>query len=991
MEFDLTPHYYYESHVSHEITRIFHLSDIHIRNYERQSEYQEVFQRVYQLLHQKCTRHDIIVITGDLLHSKTNLSPEAIYLLNHFLLQLSHHAPVFMIAGNHDFNQANLERMDALSVVEPLRTGVQKKKNIYYLKYSGIYRYANIYLGVSSLIDGQFMPADQINGPGYKIALYHGPVDHPERFHGYWVVLLGDYHQYLEIVPGRIAYAGSLIQQNFGEPLEHGLLLWNLPVRKIHFLRIPNDYGFVTIQIDHGRMLPTEIPTKPYIRFKVSDTDATTFQKIYQKICRKYKPEIDPIIEYSENNHESINISDTHFDPLDELKKRVQKLSIRVQKIHQQILQKFIPEHTEVYGNIRSWRPLKLKFSNMFCYGENNVIDFRHIPSHQIVGIFAPNHSGKSAILDILLFCLFDRTTRGERRDVLNQNCNTLFCSLLLESGSSKYLIERRGHRNAHSVKIDVVFYQIKNGVRYSLTGLDKNETNRNIIRILGNYDDYLNTIFMLQNNGPNFIELTELQKKNYLLRILRLDIFEKFDRYVRGRIQKLRIILRTLSREHISEPLTPVKKLYLQKIKIQKQMDSVQELIRLIDLELLYLPKNAHSVGHIGHIGPTNPIKPKISVRQLFGPPITVHPSTYDPDHQPVQKPIIWWTKNLARIVQYDLFDVWSLEQYKYDLKKFSQHVRKTLQKLGPVKDPLADDARKLQLDWLHNYQKQRFKYVPYPADIPSVTVLDREYHFFYEKRLLESLNYLSVQEKKIMDQLLKKARLQKLYMMNNWLFKRYQNHREHLLKIKNSLTAQLENFRNMLNQINYELGRSELHRAAQKRMHKKIEHLLHLKEAYETYAHLVDMNGLPRELLNNFIPELEMRINQLLRIITEFQIFLKTKEGRIQIYMSYPHSQSYHIDLASGFEKFMINLMFRIVLSETSLLPKPNMMIIDEGWSCLDQTHLARVHVMLSLLKEKFHTLIIITHLESLKVEADTVLTIERSSNMSYINYKK
>ena len=83
----------------------------------------------------------------------------------------------------------------------------------------------------------------------------------------------------------------------------------------------------------------------------------------------------------------------------------------------------------------------------------------------KIIGIVAPNHYGKSAILDIILFCLFDKFSRGDRRDILNKNEKIMHCSLLLGIGSQEYLIERIGNRSlkGFSVKIDVNFYLLQN------------------------------------------------------------------------------------------------------------------------------------------------------------------------------------------------------------------------------------------------------------------------------------------------------------------------------------------------------------------------------------------------------------------------------------------------------------------------------------------------------------------------------------------------
>ena len=49
----------------------------------------------------------------------------------------------------------------------------------------------------------------------------------------------------------------------------------------------------------------------------------------------------------------------------------------------------------------------KLKWDNCFSYGEDNVINFKDYKG--ILGIIAPNHMGKSAIIDIILFTLYDK------------------------------------------------------------------------------------------------------------------------------------------------------------------------------------------------------------------------------------------------------------------------------------------------------------------------------------------------------------------------------------------------------------------------------------------------------------------------------------------------------------------------------------------------------------------------------------------------------
>ena len=93
--------------------RIAHLSDIHIRKTRRHQEYKVVLNNLVSRL--ESLEVDRIVVAGDLLHNKTDLSPEAVQLATEYLDALSSIAPLDLILGNHDcvINQHN--RLDSVS------------------------------------------------------------------------------------------------------------------------------------------------------------------------------------------------------------------------------------------------------------------------------------------------------------------------------------------------------------------------------------------------------------------------------------------------------------------------------------------------------------------------------------------------------------------------------------------------------------------------------------------------------------------------------------------------------------------------------------------------------------------------------------------------------------------------------------------------------------------------------------------------------------
>ena len=65
--------------------RIAHISDTHIRNLKYHEEYRIVFKEIYDSL--QLEQPDYIVHTGDLAHTKTQLSPEYFEMASNFLLQ----------------------------------------------------------------------------------------------------------------------------------------------------------------------------------------------------------------------------------------------------------------------------------------------------------------------------------------------------------------------------------------------------------------------------------------------------------------------------------------------------------------------------------------------------------------------------------------------------------------------------------------------------------------------------------------------------------------------------------------------------------------------------------------------------------------------------------------------------------------------------------------------------------------------------------------
>jgi hypothetical protein len=368
-------------------------------------------------------------------------------------------------------------------------------------------------------------------------------------------------------------------------------------------IKIENDYGYCTVKIIDGKIeTTTKIPLKPNIRIITENTNELQYQEAKKILENKYhvcgivrestfktKPHSQHSLHSPHSSHSSTGIDaiaknkytayGTQKDIiLDYLKKKnltneeIQNIITLHEKIYQLVLSEKKDQVADIMHNAtknQQWKILELRFTNALSYGKDNIIDFRKYEPNRIIGIMAPNHYGKSAVLDIILFCLFDKFSRGERRDILNKNENRMQCSLLFSIGSQIYLIERIGQRskNGLTVKIDVNFFLIRTTDRgkefkENLNGLDKNDTNKKIIDLIGDYNDYLTTCFSLQHGKCcNFTEMTQLQKKEYLNDILKLNVFEDCYNIAKDRLKDITSHLKVLEQKVGFRSIDEIKK----------------------------------------------------------------------------------------------------------------------------------------------------------------------------------------------------------------------------------------------------------------------------------------------------------------------------------------------------------------------------------------------------------------------------------------------
>lgn len=258
------------------IKKIIQIGDIHIRKYDRHDEYIEVFNNLYKSVKKETeglSSDEIrIVVCGDIVHQKNNISPELDILMSNLFNMLESISKTIIIAGNHDYLINNTDRLDSISHI----VKIKGYKNLCFadmaLDYqSGLIEDDNVCWALYSTFDSFAEPKGietyKKKNPDKKIiGLFHGQVVgsktdmghvmdngiNADLFKSCDAVLSGHIHKFQTIrkngVP--IVYCGSLIQQDFGENVSgHGYVSWNLDDLSYEQINVENKRPMYVIEI----------------------------------------------------------------------------------------------------------------------------------------------------------------------------------------------------------------------------------------------------------------------------------------------------------------------------------------------------------------------------------------------------------------------------------------------------------------------------------------------------------------------------------------------------------------------------------------------------------------------------------------------------------------------------------------------------------------------------------------------------------------------
>jgi DNA repair exonuclease SbcCD ATPase subunit len=1042
---------------------IYHIADVHIRNVQRHKEYRKVFETMFEEIRKRGTENSLIYLAGDIAHAKLELSPELVREISWLFTECSKHCETILITGNHDCNMNNSDRLDVLTpIVEALNL-----PNFTYLRDTQIYSIGGIDFGVFSIFDDKknWPKADTLSA-NKKIALFHGPVDNSQTdigyvvssrhfttdmFDGYDLALLGDIHKRQTMISPsgcKVVYAGSLVQQNFGESLNgHGFLAWDLDSMKYEAIDIPNEYGYYTLDIDNGKVpIVTDMPKKPRLRVRLSNTDSADTKKVITEIKMRYGVEDFTIIRTDSFNKQKTGnrLSKLDFEDVTDINHQNTLIREYVQRmmpftttedldalegVNRDINSRITQE--EIHRNIH-WKPIKFKFSNMFSYGESNKIDFQKIGGW--MGLFAPNAAGKSSLFDAISFCLYDKSSRAYKaQNIMNNRKSDFECELHFQVDGIDFFIKRTAKtiNKGKNVKVDVQFWKEEGGVVTSLNGTERRDTNAVIEQYVGKYEDFVLTALSLQGNNSIFIDKSQSERKDLLAQFMGLNVFDKLYETATEDIKEVAVLIKNFKKTDFTSELAEKglerqtkkselrgfeKTLESRTIDITDLSDRILGLTKELvpvdgNLDLEKLEKKKNDIGRdILHVlseeklkkGKLDEYTQSISEisqsiednKKINGKPIEDAKREWDE-----YKSEINGTEHQIELLEQSIKSnkekLSHLEEHEYDPNckfcmnnVFVKDALETKSKVEEQEDKLSE---------LGNNHQSLIQQASYISDVEeqweTLVELKAKYQkaIVIKEKTIAELNGFITQQQLYDNQLEQvKVDIQK-YHDNEDTIKRNKQIESlinGLNKTKSEIELEIKSINKDIAGLNGSISSLESFIEGIKQKMNDVKELEEKNRLYTYYLDAVKRDGIPYELISKAMPVIENEINNILGQVVDFSIVMDIDGKNINAKIVY-EDQEWPLEMCSGMEKFVSGLAIRVALINICNLPRPNFLVIDEGFGTLDANNLSSLFMMMQYLKTQFDFIWMISHLEQMRDIVDGLIEIKKVDGFSKIDF--
>ncbi len=808
---------------------------------------------------------------------------------------------------------------------------------------------------------------------------------------------------------------------------------------------------FMTIDLDKSGNVPEHyhIPRGARLRLiSRSNLTSTKIRQVTELARSKYYPTSVTFVDKSTSEFTS-SAGDTHkMENLRDLsvQERWIRQYLKEYELEEEIMQEVLDlnskynkeaeKNEEVRRNV-TWDIKTMQFENLFNYGPDNNVDFTKLSG--IVGIFGKNYSGKSSVIDSALYGIFNTTSKGERKNVhlVNQNKSKASIQMVIEADGQEYQICRNLNKSSKTVKGKSVISSAGDLDFHNLTTDDScngdsvKDSDKNIRRIFGSIDDFMITSMASQMDSLSFIKEGSTKRKETLAKFLDLEIFDKKFKLAKKDSAEINALIKRFKNKELEKNLM-VKRETIEEINddIDKQTDlcrkhdkRYQELkveFDHISEEISSIPTEIVDIYEI-----EDSIYQRQDDLQKAHSSIAAYKEMVEKNRE-IASELVSYISSLSQDRLIALEESWQRYTKEYsDLQKEISNIKikhnnatKKIKILDNHKyDPdcvyccenkFVKDANKAktslpkiqeELDSLvktSNETKEKISFL----NIDSVRS-DLEKHKKMTKRKENLLSEAKNLEIKI-DSLVSKVSLYKNELASLEEKREEYEQNKHvienlssLVKSSKAVEVKMLEAKQRKEKCDKKIQEYLVELGAAKHSIKIIKSDLAEQAAlergwiaYDLFMRCMHPNGIAYEVIKQKLPIINEEIQKCLSTIVDFEINFEEHGRNLDINIKHPRFDSRPISMGSGAEKTIAAMAIRLALIEITNLPKSTLFIMDEPATALDQEHMEGFIRLLEMIKTKFKTILLISHLDVLKDCVDKTIDIQKHNGYAKVN---
>lgn len=1042
--------------------RLAHIGDVHFRPLARHDEYRRAFEDFCREI--KARKVDGVVITGDIIHEKTQrITPEIIDELVWWFTAMANICPIYVTLGNHDGNLTNEARQDAISpIVKALdhpNITLYKKSGVYPCVYTDGNYQENLNFCVFSCFDEDGWQNIKPTDDHINIAVFHGAVAGSQTdvghmmdgdveldfFDGYDFTFLGDIHKQQFLTKDkRVAYCGSTLQQDFGESTDrHGFLLWDIRGKDdfdVEFVEIKNrkPYATVTWQGDVQSTIKEACKWPDGSRFRIRAKEPLLEKDIacinHDLAARKKTDYIvfdwDKIVTNEVKVREQIKRNLRDPDALLDLLTQFfgqSTFDLDEWDEIEAILKRHLEElpGKDVARN-KKWNIKRIEFSNLFGYGEDNIIDFEKMDG--LTGIFGPNRIGKSSLIAAILYGLFGLPDRqvgqGKTQYLINIRKTECKVKVFFNVDGVDYNIQRTTNRTMRNKKTGVtnkVFFEsLQDGKWVNKASTNPTKTDAKIQSLIGTIEDFQLTAVAAQDDMKRFLKLRSKERKDIVSRFRDFVVLDELHAKCRDDLSTIKAEMNALSAQNWDEVL---KEKSEECSRLDEAIErSVEDQEQLRDrLTGLVAELEKADTGDVVTLEDVKKASIHLGEQQL-----TL--DTYCERRGIREKKLVTLERRLKELTEKR--EATPIGEYRSLIDKHHK-LDKLFDKLGAR---LEEEHRTLRAK-----QKtvDKLKTVPCGDDYPTCKYIrdahEEKGNIDTQVELVKSLQWkvdahenkldaidvrdlrckiliydnLVSEESKVMREIAG-ADVKKFDGKISELDQQIKSLEEQLAEMESqAVEGKDDHVEELQDEIEEAKQIIEAHDEEKMQAARRIGQLdaeiLKLNEdktkydlisekfrIYEQLVFAFSKKGLPSQIIKSELPDINDEIATILRGVVDFVVEFEVDDesDKLEVYINYGDSRR-PIEVCSGMERVVASMAIRVALLNVSSLPKTNLLILDEAFNSLDEKNIDAAARMFSSLKRWFKAVLIVSHDDSVKNIADNQIEISKRGKDAHIYY--